>query len=291
MIEPKLKMTHNFSRMTPTKELKRLELSGLIFTEFLQAPHLSIPAHAHENATILCLYDGRVADGFKTRVHECKTSSMLVRPAGELHSHRYGETGAHCLAIQITRPKIEALSPFSQILDGVAHLCDSRLFSLALLIRKELRLMDDASPIAIEGLALEMLARAIRLNERTKSAAPPYWLGRVRELIHEHYLEPWRLSEIARVAGVHQAHVAESFRKHFHCTIAEYIRDMRLDAAVRELVMTDKPLKEIALATGFYDQSHLGNTLKNRRGLTPTEIRRLTNRAKTLPKSLRTSKP
>ena len=284
-------MTRKFSQLTPTRELRRAEAGGLILTEFRQAPALSVPRHAHESATVLCVYRGRVADTFEGCAHECKTSSVLIRPAGEVHSHRYGEEGAHCLAVQIRRPNVESLGRSSRILERVAHLRDPGLFELALRLRGELRIMDEASPLAIESLVLEMLARAMRLDRRTKLSVPPRWLNEARELIHDQFARRLHLSDIARTVGVHPAHLAETFRMHFDCTIGEYVRRLRLQYAIQELTRTDKPLKAVALAAGFYDHSHLANLLKRHYGLTPTEMRVLSRSAESSPKIRNTSKP
>ena len=43
--------------------------------------------------------------------------------------------------------------------------------------------MDEASPLAIEGLALEMLAEVSRRQVSLSDRTPPRWLGRAVELL------------------------------------------------------------------------------------------------------------
>ena len=59
------------------------------------------------------------------------------------------------------------------------------------------------------------------------------------------------------------------------CRIGEYVREaLLLCRSMSELAGLDKSLSEIALAAGFYDQSHFANAFKRYTGMTPSEFRR-----------------
>ncbi|HET9787346.1 MAG TPA: helix-turn-helix transcriptional regulator, partial [Pyrinomonadaceae bacterium] len=83
--------------------------------------------------------------------------------------------------------------------------------------------------------------------------------------------------EIAHLVGVHPTHLARSFKKHYRTTVGEYLRRLRLDWATRRLSETEDSITEIALAAGFYDQSHFSHLFKQHTGLTPAEFRALSN--------------
>lgn len=70
------------------------------------------------------------------------------------------------------------------------------------------------------------------------------------------------LSNVAEVVGVHPTHLAKMFRRHYGCTIGEYIRMLRLDYAAKLLAQPNKTLSAIALVAGFYDQSHFAHFFK-----------------------------
>ena len=72
---------------------------------------------------------------------------------------------------------------------------------------------------------------------------------------------------------MHPVHLARQFRASQGCTVGEYIRRVRVGFARRELVMTDKPIAEIALSAGFFDQSQLTKTFKRVTGRTPAAYR------------------
>jgi AraC family transcriptional regulator len=81
------------------------------------------------------------------------------------------------------------------------------------------------------------------------------------------------LSQQAACVGVHPVHLAREFRRFYHCTIGDYIRQLRIKFACEKLVQSDLPLSEIALASGFFDQSHFTRTFKQLTGKTPQAYR------------------
>jgi AraC family transcriptional regulator len=126
----------------------------------------------------------------------------------------------------------------------------------------------------MEGLALELLAGACRRPETAAGRAPPAWLLRARDLLHDRCAEKLGLGDVAREVGVHPAHLARTFRRHFHCTAGEYQRRARTARARQLLATSDTPLVEIALALGYADQGHFAAAFKRHTGATPGAFRK-----------------
>lgn len=267
-------VTEMHSSIDPAQRLRGSVLSGLVLTEFMQPANMKVPEHSHECATILFVLKGIAVDRMAKRVYECSAQSLLFRPTGEPHTHHYGHAGAHCLVIEVKPQRLEAIRSFSQVLDRVGSFRDGLLSELASRLYIESRIMDSASELAIEGLVLEMLAHAARLNSKlTTLTTQPLWLLQAVDFIRENYAEPLSLSQIAALVGVHAAHLAEMFRKHYGCSIGHYIRRLRLDYAAREVMFSETSLADIATNAGFYDQSHFTRFFKRYAGLTPAEMR------------------
>ncbi len=144
---------------------------------------------------------------------------------------------------------------------------------LAKRLYDEFHYEDNASALAIEGLTLELLSEASRRQVKISERKPPRWLEHAREFIHGHFSESVFLEDVANSAGTHPVHLARVFRQFHHCTVGEYVRQLRIEFACREVSLTDRPLTEIAVAAGFYDQSHFSRTFKHTVGLTPSEYR------------------
>jgi transcriptional regulator GlxA family with amidase domain len=83
------------------------------------------------------------------------------------------------------------------------------------------------------------------------------------------------LAELAAVAGVSVFHFAREFKHSTSVTPHFYLRQKRVERAQDMLARTDLPLTQIALAAGFFDQSHLARHFRQMLGTTPTEFRAL----------------
>jgi AraC-like DNA-binding protein len=146
---------------------------------------------------------------------------------------------------------------------------------LAKRLFEECRRHDDVSPLAVEGLVLELLAECSRSPGEVPHTHPPRWLDRVHELLHDRFSENLSLVEVAATAGISADHLARSFRRCHGCTVGEYVRRLRVEFACRRLAASELPLVEIALDAGFTDQSHFTKTFKRLMGVTPAAFRNL----------------
>jgi AraC family transcriptional regulator len=99
-------------------------------------------------------------------------------------------------------------------------------------------------------------------------------LLRVRDRLHDAIAGGCCLEELAAEGGVHPAHLARSFRRHFRCTVGEYLRRLRVEEAGRRLANSDEPLVAVALAAGYADQAHFTKAFRRATGTTPAEYRR-----------------
>jgi AraC family transcriptional regulator len=145
---------------------------------------------------------------------------------------------------------------------------------LAMNLYKEFKTIDDASSLAIEGLALEMTAWAMRYRMPFRAQAPR-WLEPVKEILHEKFGDPLTISWIAEEVGVHPVYLGSAFRRYCGCGVGDYIRQLRVGYASRELTNSDSSLVEIGQASGFADQSHFSRTFKRLMGMTPARYRSL----------------
>ena len=267
-----------------------VDIGGFVVTETVRGPFLTLPWHSHEHTNIAFVVKGCFTETIGKRPHECQPCSLIVRPAGESHLNQYGRVEARCLIIEVKLKRLERFRELSDALESAYHLRDEPLSALALRISKELRRMDGSSPLAIEALILEILVQLSRRGVADSFLIEPRWLCEARDLIHENFSAPISLSGIAETVGVHPAHLARTFRRRYRCTVGDYVRRLRLDKAARELTYAERSLADIALAAGFYDQSHFSHAFKLHLGVTPAEFRAATHTRKSDTKKLLRSK-
>ena len=260
------------SPLVLTNQDKRLEMSGFVLTQTFRPSGLVLPPHFHEHANIALTVEGSFTETVGTEPYEVNPSSVIFRPAGEKHSNRYGKSAARCLIIEVRPQRLAAIRQITQILDRASCVEAGPVSDLALKIFREFQFPDAVAPLSIEALTLEMLVQATRLDSM-RDRNPPQWLRRAREVIHEQYSESLSLSSVAELVGVHPAHLAKMFRRHYGRTLGSYVRRLRLDHAAQLLAQSEKTLGTIALIAGFYDQSHFAHHFKLRFGITPGDFR------------------
>jgi AraC family transcriptional regulator len=266
-------MTHKFSPITLGEQLKKVEVGGFVLTETTHPPGLTLRRHEHERASISFVLKGSYIEVVGSRSQECVPLSLLMKPAGEAHSNKYGSSGARALIIEVKPQRLKAIRSYSETLEHTEYVQGGLLPALAMRVYKEFKMRDQASALIIEGLILEMLGYRTRRDAQPSPFAPPPWLRRARDLCHEQFAQPTTLISIAEAVGVHPSHLARIFRRHYHCTVGDYVRRLRLDYALRELAHSERSLTEIASAAGFYDHSHFTHIFTLQMGMTPTAYR------------------
>jgi len=252
--------------------LKTVSTGGFRLMETAYSPALKLPPHSHESAYFCFVLDGSFAEYYEKHSRLCRPSTLVFHPAGETHSD-YFHTHTRCFNLQINSQWFERIRQSAILINAPANFYDERLSSLAFRLYREYLENDDFSRLAIEGLTLEMLAEASRHVVRKSEPRPPRWLRQAREIIDEQFDESLTLAALSETVGVHPVHLAREFRRFYRSTVGEYVRRRRVETACRQISTTDAPLSEIALAAGFFDQSHFARTLKKFTGLTPSEYR------------------
>ena len=102
----------------------------------------------------------------------------------------------------------------------------------------------------------------------------PRSLQRIRNYVEEHLAENIELTVLANIAGLSKWHFARAFKQSVGITPHLYLIHRRLEKAQQLLAETDLSLAQIALRSGFSDQSHFSRRFRILLGVTPTSFRR-----------------
>ena len=111
------------------------------------------------------------------------------------------------------------------------------------------------------------------VKKMTSTAAHFLSWAPVLETMLSHYAQPLSVADLAKKAALSASQFSRLFKKKFHTTPRSYLTNVRMNAACHLLVSTELPISEIALQTGFYDQSHLSNQFTRHRGMSPSNYR------------------
>ena len=251
-------------------ESRRVELLDSVI-ETTYPPRMRLRQHVHPSAYLCFVKDGGFTERQGRRVEAYDRTWCVFRPPNDEHENEFDEAGAVCLNINIgdswlhrfrelglTDRRLSVRSPFVAQLSGR--------------IDDELRATDSASQVVVEALAAEVLVFASRRHDRS-GVRPSRWLEKARELIDCDFASPLSLAGIASAVEIHPVHLARQFRAVHGCTVGDYIREVRVAFARRQLTTTDAPIAEIALSSGFFDQSQLTRAFKRATGRTPAAYR------------------
>jgi AraC-like DNA-binding protein len=95
----------------------------------------------------------------------------------------------------------------------------------------------------------------------------------ILEIIRARCQRPVTNQELAESVGLSVRTFERRFLASFHVTPQQYIRKLRIRIACRQLVYSGTSLAEIALESGFADQSHFSHEFRHHMGRTPREYR------------------
>ena len=132
---------------------------------------------------------------------------------------------------------------------------------------------------ALEGPAASHLERAGRRADflcalrGRRGCAPPTGfptgvMPRAREFLEDNYAEDDSLEHLARLVGLSPSYFCRAFRRHFGVPPHAYQTGTRI-ARAKPLLAAGRPIGEIALLTGFFDQAHFTHAFRRYAGTTP----------------------
>jgi AraC family transcriptional regulator len=246
---------------------------GILLSEARYRGGHQLPKHSHELAFFCLLIDGAYSESYGRRKIDYQPLSIVFHPPDEMHSTKMNRSGGHVFCIEIENHWLERLRECAPMPETTVDLRGGEMVWLAVRLYREYRRMNAGSSLAIEGLLLEMLAATLH-TWQVQERCPPAWLARVVELTQAEFQRNLSISEVAAEVGVHPLHLTKVFRQFFHQSLSEYVRNLRVRFACRQLADSEADLSSIAVTAGFFDQSHFTHAFKQVMGITPGSFRK-----------------
>ena len=92
--------------------------------------------------------------------------------------------------------------------------------------------------------------------------------------LSQHVKDKISLDELCKRFNCSKFNLLRQFKQYTGLSPINYLITLRIQTAKELMINTDLPLVQIALESGFYDQSHFSNCFVKLVGLTPGEYRR-----------------
>jgi AraC-like DNA-binding protein len=106
-----------------------------------------------------------------------------------------------------------------------------------------------------------------------RGGLPPRVLRRIREYIDSKIEQRISVEALAGLANLSVCYFVRAFKQSVGVTPHDYLIRRRVERTMELLSGTDMPLSEIALATGFADQSHCARRFRQHVGMSPKAYR------------------
>jgi AraC-like DNA-binding protein len=118
------------------------------------------------------------------------------------------------------------------------------------------------------GAVLAMVQR--HASRPAAAPAPPRAgaLSLVRDLLHDRFADDLSAGDLASAVGMSRFQVCRQFREAYGVPPSAYLRQLRLREARRRLA-AGEAIADVAVTSGFADQSHLTRWFRRSYGITP----------------------
>lgn len=243
----------------------RGEARGVVLSCLQHTAARKLPRHAHEAAlfTMLLRGDYRERAGSRDLIYDPLT--VVFHPPAHEHRDEIGAARSVIVGVEIARDL------FAEYDLAIPQLARQSFAASRMLLALYTRARNGTlSPLDVESTVVELIGDAAK-TPRIHEHAPP-WLARVMEML-DALPSSVRVGDLAREANVHPVHFTRVFRRHAGVAPGEYLQQRRVRAALR--ILGAQPLSEVALASGFADQSHLCRALRSAFGETPRALARI----------------
>lgn len=109
---------------------------------------------------------------------------------------------------------------------------------------------------------------------QARGGLAPGVLRRVRAHVEANLESRIELAGLAAIANLSRCHFAHAFKQSLGCTPHRYVMSRRLEKARGLLATSSLAIVEVALATGFADQSHFSRCFRGYFGISPRAFQR-----------------
>jgi AraC family transcriptional regulator len=253
-------------------------------------PSFETPEYTVENHEI-CVYVGKpivytqMIDG-KMRSLSCIYGDMILYPAGltqKLSWNNNAETIQLSLKPELlARISQDWLAPEKIEIIPQYQLRDPLIQQLALTFLSELEYSSANNSLYVESLSNTLCLHLLRHYNRSPKTfsdrydgLPAFLMRRLDEYIQANLAQNLTLVDMAKVVNLSTSHLNRLFKQSQGIPLYQYVIQCRIERVKQLLKQPQLTLAEIAIQTGFADQSHLNHHFKRHVGVTPKTFRQL----------------
>ena len=225
-----------------------------------------IALHSHSKPYLCLLASGTYKE--RSNVTDIITGGEVIyRTSNYDHSNSFTDKGGVCLNIEINNPEQFIHLNELQLPNKVSKQKGSvELYKLLYGLKNELP--NDVLNI----YCYESMISSINIfNEK----GDILWVKKVKELINDNPLETISLNKLSLEFSLHPNYIVRKFKEVTGYKLSDYLSKIRLEHSIKQLIKNEKSITNIALESGFYDQSHFNRNFKKHLETTPSHFKKI----------------
>lgn len=253
--------------------------SGNYLYQHIRARKLSDICHAHDYYEWIIIAKGSCVHDINGTVYHMQQDEMVLLRPNEYHTV-LGQSDDVCvIALSVQKEEFEqtlCLYDPQMRLYGLS-LTTPVLFTCPAVYTKLQALFGDVRVLQSDHdhrLLLSFLIHAYMRTVPQREGSVPLWLTDVLKQMEmpEHVREG--LPALIRLSNYSQSRLSKLMHQYMHTSLHDYVLNLRLAAAHKDLILTEKALEEIGEGVGYASFSHFQKIFKQKYGITPAELRK-----------------
>ena len=261
-------------REDPREKLAFFRSAGIPGVEIMTAVDSGEPWHVyHEQYAICAVHHAATAIRYRGKIEDITDQSVSFFEPGESHHntkvHKRSDFKVLFIRPEVFEHAADAALARAPHFDLLPRATPATMFQTVYALCDSFERGE--SLLEQEGRLVECLRRFVACAQRpvaTPGVAEPRAVARAKAYLKDRYSESVTLTELAAVAGLSKFHLVRQFAKQTGLSPHAFQIHMRIERA-RTLLRKGFTAVEVAMLTGFADQSHLTRHFKRIWGITP----------------------
>lgn len=128
----------------------------------------------------------------------------------------------------------------------------------------------------INAMLAELFIQFTRniVNQSSATRDFPQIFLKLEQKLRQNLEHQWTVEEMAAIADMGTTTFTEKVKNYSGFSPLNYLINIRISEAIKQLKKCDANVTEIALSTGFYSSQHFATTFKKLTGYTPSQFRK-----------------
>ncbi len=263
--------------------VRACEFDGLVFEQYAYTPGAiePIPKHSHEAYQFALSFDHQGEYTYRGEKHQIPPGRLSIIHSGEVHAPsdrthlfepaHFAMANIHPKWLNQVMAEITGCSSYDPFFASVLpkDLLLNRLFMTlsTVSMQQSSRLVQE---VALWNFFSCLIGRYALNAPSDMPLTSHRAILRACEYLRAHCRRDVSLKELADVVGLSRFHFCRLFRQQVGVSAGAYQLQLRLTEA-KKMMIKGRSLAEVAIATGFYDQSHFSRHFKRYVGTTPAK--------------------